>query len=208
MKSLRLLQRYLQAADTLAAQWHDRPLLSLLAGIIGGVFVGTSTPLSPTLIALTLLATAMVWWPWSYQHLQGVGRLLLIGFTLAHLSLSWQQRALPPHHIAHHLPGLGRARIRIEGELDRSADTRHDRQYIFLRLHRLSIPHRQPHPRAGNRSRDASASNYTPTACHSFQATTFESNGYVYMPYAIFKIRDILIFADTCTAKASTPSAA
>jgi competence protein ComEC len=141
MNVMRRFQPYVQVLDSRAAWWHHRPLYSLLAGLISGVFLGTSMALSPLLIAILLLATAGVWWPWPYRHLQGCCRMLLVGLTLTHLSLSWQQRALPPNHIAHHLPHLVRQRIQIEGELDRPVDARHDRQYVFVRLQRLDGPH-------------------------------------------------------------------
>ncbi len=140
MNLIRRLQQYVRVLDSRAAWWRHRPLFALLAGFISGVLVGTSTALSPALITCLLLATAAVWWPWPYRHLQGCCRLLLVGFILTHLSLSWQQRALPPNHIAHHLPSLARQRVRIEGELDRPVDARHNRQYVFLRLQRLRGP--------------------------------------------------------------------
>ncbi|ETW99678.1 MAG: hypothetical protein ETSY2_40410 [Candidatus Entotheonella gemina] len=136
-----MLRRYVLRLDNRIEWWHHRPLSGLLAGLISGVLLGTSTALSPVLIALICLATAAVGWPWPYRHLQACCRLLLTGFILSHLSLSWQQRALPPNHIAHLLPSLARQRIRIEGELDRPVDARHDRQYIFVRLQRLHRPH-------------------------------------------------------------------
>jgi competence protein ComEC len=140
MNLIRMLQQCVRMLNR-AAWRHHQPLYSLLAGLISGVLVGTSTALSPGFIGLLLLATAAIWWPWPYRHLQGCCRLLLVGFTLSHLSLSWQQRALPPHHIAHQLPHLARRRIQIEGQLDRPVDARHDRQYIFVRLQRLYGPH-------------------------------------------------------------------
>ena len=145
MNLIRRLQRYVWVLDSQAVWWHDRPLFGLLAGLISGVLLGTSLALSPVLIALLLLAAVAVWWPWPYRHLQGGSRLLLVGFTLAHLSLSWHHRALPPNHIAHHLPHLVRQRIQIEGELDRPVDARQDRQYIFVRLQRFYNPKNRSH---------------------------------------------------------------
>lgn len=137
----RRLQRHVLRLDSWAAWWHQRPLYSLLAGLISGILLGTFVALSPALIAVLLLAMAVACWPLPGQHLQRCGCLLLVGLTSTHLSLSWQQRALPPHHIAHHLSSLVRQRIHIEGELDRPVDARQDRQYLFVRLKRLHGPH-------------------------------------------------------------------
>ncbi|ETW96323.1 MAG: hypothetical protein ETSY1_27075, partial [Candidatus Entotheonella factor] len=135
-----MLQQCVLRLDTWAAWWHHRPLFGLLAGLIIGSFLGTSTPLSPALIALLILTTAVVAWPWPHRHLQACCRLFLMGLILTHLPLSWQQRALPPNHIAHLLPHLARQRIQIEGELDRPVDARHNRQYVFVHLQRLHGP--------------------------------------------------------------------
>lgn len=131
------LHTSLLALDRLAMGLHRQPLFVLLTGLIGGVLIGTTTALSPALIALILFAAAGVWWPWPYRHLQGCCRLLLAGIVLTHLALTYQQRALPLNHIAHHLPNLARQRIQIEGVIDRPVDTRRDRQYVFLRLQRF-----------------------------------------------------------------------
>ena len=140
MNPIHTLLHSLQALDRRAEWWRRRPLFSLLAGLISGVLVAISTTLSPALIGCVLLATVAAGWPWPYPHLRGCYRLLLTGLILSHASLSWQQRALPPNHIAHLLPSLVRQRIQIEGELDRPVDARHNRQYIFVRLQRLSGP--------------------------------------------------------------------
>lgn len=137
LKCISFLHPYLLALDRQAIEPHHRPLFVLLTGLISGVLLDTQTTLSPTLIALLLLTVAGVCWPWPYRHLQGCCRLLLAGILLTHLALMWQQRALPTHHIAHHLPNLTRQRIRIEGVIDRPVDTRGDRQYVFLRLQRF-----------------------------------------------------------------------
>jgi competence protein ComEC len=140
MKWIRALQPYVQTLEQWAAWWHHRPSDCLLAGLISGVLLATFTTLSPTFIALFLLALATLWWPWPHRHLQGCYRLLLIGCTLSHLGVSWQQRALPPHHIAHRLPHVAQQRLQIEGTLDRAVDARHNRQYLFLQLQRLYGP--------------------------------------------------------------------
>ncbi len=128
------------ALDRQAMKSHHRPLFVLLAGLISGVLLGTTTTLSPVLIAFVFFAVVGVGLPWPYRHFQGCSRLLLAGIILPHLALAWQQRALPLDHIAHHLPHLAQQRILIEGIVDRPMDTRRDRQYLFLRLLRY-----QPH---------------------------------------------------------------
>ncbi len=140
LKFVSFIHTYLLAWDRRAIGLHQRPLYILLAGLVSGVLFGTTAPLSPALIALILLFAAGVWWPWPYPHLQRCCRWLLAGLIFTHLAFSWQQRALPLNHIAHHLSDLTRQRIRIEGVVDRPLDTRRDRQYMVLRLQRLYRP--------------------------------------------------------------------
>jgi predicted membrane metal-binding protein len=63
-------------------------------------------------------------------------RLGLVGLALTSLQLAWQPYALPAHHIARLLSSLPQ-HVTVEGTLDRAVDARGDRQYVYLRLHRL-----------------------------------------------------------------------
>ena len=75
--------------------------------------------------------------------MQRCSRLGLVGLALTSLQLAWHLHALPPHHIARLLPSLPR-HVTVAGTLDRAVVARGDRQYVYLRLHRLdSVPHGQ-----------------------------------------------------------------
>ena len=116
---------------------RQRPLLCCLAGLLGGSGIGTFVSLSPQLIGLIIVTTALAMRRWAYPQLQNCCRLLLVGFLLTHLHVLWQHRALPLNHIAHVLPADARSRLTVEGRVDRPLEARGDRQLLYLQLHRL-----------------------------------------------------------------------
>ena len=133
----RLIGPTVNAIERDAVWWSQRPLFCLLAGLIGGCILGTTATLSPALILLLCTGVALLWPRWPYAHLQRCCRLLLAGLLLTHMHLAWRQQALPLDHIVHLLHAMPRQRITVEGRLYRPVESRGDRQYVYLRLHRL-----------------------------------------------------------------------
>jgi len=123
--------------DTLVTPLSERPLWCVAAGLLAGSLLGTAIdlPLMPLGAAL-LLAGLVLLLPWPVPRLRRCCRLGLVGLALTSLQLAWQIDSLPPHHIARILPSLPR-HVTVEGTLDRAVDARGDRQYVYLRLHRL-----------------------------------------------------------------------
>src|SRR5215475_13665059 len=126
-----------QQADTLVAPLSERPLWCVAAGLLAGSLLGTAVdlPLMPLSGAL-LVAGLLLLLPWPLPQAQRCCRLGLVGLALTSLQLAWQPYALPSHHIVRLLPSLPK-HVTVEGTLDRAVEARGDRQYVYLRLHRL-----------------------------------------------------------------------
>ncbi|MEE9148431.1 MAG: ComEC/Rec2 family competence protein, partial [Candidatus Tectomicrobia bacterium] len=127
----------LHRAESRASMLRQRPLIGVLIGLLGGSLLGAHLPLSPQLIGALLAVTGLVLYPWPYTQLQRGCRLLLAGLLLTHGSMAWHHRALPLNHIAYALPASTRQHLTVEGRVERPVESYHDRQRLYLRLHRL-----------------------------------------------------------------------
>ena len=130
----------MQYLEVYAARVRERPLLCVAAGLLGGSAANAALRLPTPLIVGVLVAVGLVLVPrWPCVAAQQCCRLAFLGLLLTFLQLGWQGLALPPDHVSHKLSERPE-RWHVEGVVDRAVVARGDRQYVYLRLHRLQRP--------------------------------------------------------------------
>ena len=125
-----------QQADTLVTPLSERPLWCVAAGLLAGSLLGTAVdlplvPLSGALLVAGLLLPTLAFAPGAALLSPGPGGP---GPDLAATRLATVRPASAPHRASLAVPPQ---HVTVEGTLDRAVDARGDRQYVYLRLHRL-----------------------------------------------------------------------
>ena len=127
----------MQRLEGYAARAWERPLLCLAAGLLGGSAVNAVIRLPAPLLVVLLAVTGLGLVPrWPWVDAQRCCRAAFLGLTLTFLHLGWQGLPLPPEHVSHKLSERPE-RWHVEGVVDRAVVPRGDRQFVYLRLHRL-----------------------------------------------------------------------
>ena len=137
MLSRRAAAAAIQRLEGYAARAWERPLLCLAAGLLGSSAVNAVIRLPDPLLVVLLAVTGLALVPrWPWVDAQRCCRVAFLGLTLTFLHLGWQGLPLPPEHVSHKLAERPE-RWHVEGVVDRAVVPRGDRQFVYLRLHRL-----------------------------------------------------------------------
>lgn len=137
MLNRRTLAAAAQRLEGHAARVRERPLLCLAAGLLGGSAVNAVVRPPAYLLLVVLVAMGLALLPrWPRVDVQRCCRVAFLGLVVTFLQLGWQGLPLPPEHVSHKLPDRPE-RWHVEGVVDRAVAPRGDRQYVYLRLHRL-----------------------------------------------------------------------
>lgn len=137
MLNRRTVAAALQGLEACAVRAWERPLLCLAAGLLGGSAVNAAVGLPTPLVVGVLAAMGLGLLPrWPLVDAQRCCRVAFLGLALTFLHLGWQGLPLPLEHVSHKLSDRPE-RWHVEGVVDRAVVPRGDRQYVYLRLHRL-----------------------------------------------------------------------
>ena len=140
MLNRRTLTAAAQRLEGCAARVWERPLLCLAAGLLGGSAVNAAVGLPTPLVVGVLAAMGLGLLPrWPRVDAQRCCRVAFLGLVLTFLHLGWYGLPLPPEHVSHKLSDRPE-RWHVEGVVDRAVESRVDRQFVYLRLHRLQRP--------------------------------------------------------------------
>ena len=127
----------MQRLESHAARVWERPLLCLAAGLLGGSAVNAAVHPPAYLLLVVLMVMGLALLPrWPRVDVQRCCRAAFLGLVLTCLHLGWYGLPLPPEHVSHKLSDHPE-RWHVEGVVDRAVESRGDRQYVYLRLHRL-----------------------------------------------------------------------
>lgn len=137
MLNRRTLAAATQRLGSHAARVQERPLLCLAAGVLGGSAMNAAVRPPAYLLLVVLVAMGLALLPrWPRVDVQRCCRIAFLGLVLTFLHLGRQGLPLPLEHVSHKLPDRPE-RWHVEGVVDRAVESRGDRQYVHLRLHRL-----------------------------------------------------------------------
>ena len=126
----------MQRLESCAARVREWPLLCVAAGLLGGSAVNAMVALPvPWLIGLLSAIGPGLLLRWPCSAAQQCCRLAFLGLALTFLHLGWQGLPLPPEHVSYKLSERPE-RWHVEGVVDRAVESRGDRQFVYLRLHR------------------------------------------------------------------------
>lgn len=117
---------------------QERPLLCLLAGLVGSAVWEAAWAAWAGLWGATLLGVGLLLaLPWrTSPSLQKCCRWFWLGVCGTVLHLWWQAQPLPPSHIVHYVTGHTPP-VTIVGVVDRALETRAEHQYLYLQVQHL-----------------------------------------------------------------------
>ena len=127
----------MQRLEGCAARVWERPLLCLAVGLLGGSAANAVAHFPAPLVVGVLAAMGLGLLPrWPCIATRRCCWVAFLGLLLTSLHLGWQGLPLPPEHVSHELPDRPE-RWHVEGVVGRAVVPRGDRQFVYLRLHRL-----------------------------------------------------------------------